>query len=76
MYKLKNILFGYDYIYWKNSCDNGIARVHRAGDGKVYYFRYKTTNLIDLIQDPNQVIWLTCSPDKYLNPEKYRYYKQ
>lgn len=68
MYRLLNFLFGWDYIYWKNSVDQGIARVHIAGDGTVYYHRYKIVNfkVIDKIKSKDQVMWLTCKGDKYL----------
>lgn len=65
MYKLLNFLFGWDYVYWSNMVDEGIARVHVAGDGTVYYYRYKSITIIDKITNKNQVIWLTCTEDKY-----------
>ena len=65
LYKLKHKLFGWDYIHWKNFITAGIARVHVARDGKVYYWRYKTTKVLDEIKEPNQVTWLTCKPEKY-----------
>ena len=66
MYKLLNLLFGWDYIYWDNFADRGIARVHIAGDGTVYYNRYKIMGIIDKIKSKDQVIWLTCTGEKYL----------
>jgi hypothetical protein len=68
MYKLYNWLFGWDYICWQNSADSGIARVHKSKDNKVFYWRYKITNLIDYLppQHGQRVTWLTCSPDKYI----------
>lgn len=63
--RLLNYFFGWDYIYWKNSADNGVARVLTAPDGTIYYFRYKLTGVIDKIEDPEKVIWLTCKPNKY-----------
>lgn len=67
MYKLYHFLFGWDYIFWKNSADAGIARVFKTPDGKINYFRYKITNLIDEIESKEQVTWLTCKPEKYFN---------
>jgi len=67
MYKLKHYLFGWDYIVWRNSCDGGIARVHKTKDGTVWYWRYKITHLIDRITDPKDVIWLTCHPKDYFS---------
>lgn len=71
MYKLLHKLFGWDYIAWQNSADNGIARVRTGGDGTSYYFRYKVTQLIDLIKTPESVkVWLTCPSSKYFPKEK------
>jgi hypothetical protein len=65
MWKLIHWIFGYDYIYWANTADNGIARVCVDSLGNPYYFRYRMTGLIDKITDPDKVMWLTCHPDKY-----------
>jgi len=65
--KLLKWLFGWDYISWKNSADQGIARVHKDYNGVVYYFRYPITKLVDRITEPKQVIWLTCSPTEFFN---------
>ena len=35
---------------------------------RVFYWRYKVTKVVDIIEDPAKVIWLTCSPDKYFPP--------
>ena len=67
IYKIFHFLFGYDYIYWHNTCDNNIARVHKNDDGTIWYFRYKTTKVIDIIRKPDGVLWLTCSSKKYFN---------
>lgn len=69
MYKLLNKLFGWDYIYWSNWADQGIARVYKAPDGGAYYFRYRSIKVIDVIRKEEQVIWLTCHPSKYMAPE-------
>ena len=71
MWKILNKLLGFDYIMWNNSCSGGVARVHAGGSGRPWYYRYKITDVIDKIRDEKQVIWLTCDPDKYLNPEEY-----
>ena len=68
IYKLLNKLFGWDYIQWENSADQGIARVHVDGLNRVFYWRYKSTKVVDIILDPAKVIWLTCSPNKYFRP--------
>lgn len=66
MYKLLNKLFGWDYIYWQNIADSGIAKVYTDSNGNPYYYRYRTTCLIDKIISHDQVMWLTCSSGKYL----------
>ena len=74
MYKLLNKLFGWDYIYWQNSASQGIARVHTSLDGTVFYWRYKSIKLADILYNPNtnylelypaKIIWLTCKQEKY-----------
>ena len=67
MWRISNLLFGWDYVYWKNSCDQGIGRVRRYKDGTVYYCRYRINNVYDDIKDPEDVRWLTCHPSKYFN---------
>lgn len=67
-YKLLNKLFGWDYISWENYVDRGVARVHVDGMRRVWYWRYKGIKAADIIEDPANVIWLTCSPDKYFPP--------
>jgi hypothetical protein len=68
MYKLLNLLFGWDYIAWYNPADSGIARVHVDGMHRVWYWRYKTTRVADIIKAPERVIWLTCPSTKYFPP--------
>jgi len=65
MYKLKNLLFGWDYVQWNNSADSGIARVFKTKDGRVVYWRYRNISVLDEIANQEQVYWLTCSPAKY-----------
>lgn len=65
MWKLKNKLFGWDYVLWKNSADAGIARVIVFKDGTIGYWRYRITNVFDEINNPKEVHWLTCHPSKY-----------
>lgn len=66
MWKLWNKLFGWDYVAWENSADQGVARVYQDGAGIAYYFRYPSIRLADRILKTNQVIWLTCKPSKYM----------
>lgn len=65
MWKLKNKLFGWDYIQWRNSADQGISRVFKTHDGRLVYWRYKSLDYLDEIITPEQVYWLTCLPNKY-----------
>lgn len=69
MYKILHKLFGWDYIFWENFADRGVARVYKSEDGIVWYWRYKNTHVIDEISNPNQVIWLTCHHNKYFVEE-------
>jgi hypothetical protein len=69
MYKILNKLFGWDYVFWRNSVDSGIARIRKAPDGKVWYWRYWSIDLMDIVAEPKQVTWLTCLPEKYLTKE-------
>ena len=68
-YKILHRLFGWDYIYWENTADQGIARVLIDGEGNPFYWRYKVINLADsLVPDKTwaKIMWLTCPPSKYL----------
>jgi hypothetical protein len=65
MYTLLNKLFGWDYIQWNNSIDQGVARVRKDGRGVIWYWRYRSICCADVIREPQQVLWLTCSPEKY-----------
>lgn len=66
-YKLFKYLFGWDYILWENTCASGITRVRCDGNGIAYYrvMIYGTYR----ISNPSQVLWLTCSSDKYMKPQ-------
>ena len=64
-YKIKNILFKWDYIHWTNGVDEGISRIRIDGEGNPYYYRYFETKVIDKPGD-NREIWLTCKREKYL----------
>jgi len=66
MWKLWNKLFGWDYIYWTNSADQGVARIMTDFEGNPFYIRYRLTKVIDRIKTSDQVMWLTCKPSKYL----------
>ena len=67
MYKLWNLLFGWDYIWWKNSADMGIARVKVLPNGEIAYWRYRASRVLDVIKNKEQVVWLTCDADKYFS---------
>jgi len=65
MWRLLHFLFGWDYIHWHNSADQGIARVHVAADGTVFYWRYHGCCVLDKIEHTDDVVWLTCQPEAY-----------
>ena len=69
MYKLLNNLFGWDYLYWENSCSSGIARIHVTPDGNTWYYRYKITKLVDQLTQQHinsyNIMFLTCHKIKY-----------
>ena len=67
LYRLKHLIFGWDYIAWKNTADYGVARVQKDGAGVVWYWRYRNTKCLGRIDTPEQVVWLTCSPSKYFS---------
>ena len=68
MYKLLHLVFGWDYIHWRSSSDQGVSRVFHAADGTPIYWRYKNTCWLGHIQTAADVTWLTCAPEKYLKP--------
>ena len=65
-WRLAHWLFGWDYIQWTNFADQGVARVYADHNGRAYYWRYKAVHLADEIRQPEQVLWLTCEPSKYM----------
>lgn len=66
-YKLLHKIFGWDYIHWENYADSGIARLCLSADGELYYWRYKTTKVLDKIpKDSAKITWLTSKPEKYI----------
>lgn len=69
MYKLFHFLFGWDYLYWQNFCDKGIARIFKNKDGIVYFYRYKNIKCIDKVEDYSRsnIIFLTCERSKYID---------
>ena len=70
MWKLMNLVFGFDYIQWRNCAGQGIARVRVDGMNRAWYFRHKNISVIDFIDDPKRVVWLTCAPEKYVLTKK------
>lgn len=70
IYKLWHRLFGWDYIYWKNSADQGISRIYKDALGNPFYWRYFSITVLDPIINEKQVTWLTCNPSKYLGNKK------
>jgi len=66
MYKILHWLFGWEYTAWSNSADEGVARVHADYAGRIWYWRYKPTCVIDFIESADQVVWLTGKPPESL----------
>jgi hypothetical protein len=66
MYKLWYYLFGWDYIYWENTADYAIAKIHTTYEGIVYY---KYGRYIRPIVSNVTVIFLTCDKLKYIKGE-------
>lgn len=67
IWRLLHLAFGWDYVQWANSADQGVARVYLDGRGVCFYWRYRNIGVIDRITSPGQVIWLTCHSSKYLS---------
>lgn len=65
-----HLVFGWDYIAWQNRFASGVARVRCDGIGRAYYWRCTSLSLVEFIEDPKQVVWLTCAPDKYMPTKK------
>lgn len=70
IYKLFNWMFGWDYVLWRNSCDGGISRIRQDRSGVAWYWRYRSTKVVDIVTQPHQVLWLTCEPTKYFKEQK------
>lgn len=66
LYKLWHKLFGRDYVYWNNGKGSGVSRVFNTLDGTTFYWQYKSTKVLGKVTRPSEVVWLTCSSDKYL----------
>ena len=66
MYKVLHYLFGWDYIYWQTDFSNGIARVFISHDWQVFYWKDRfLDSRITSINNPDEVLWLTCTPGNY-----------
>ena len=63
-WKLFNIVFGWDYIRWQNSCSSGVARLRISKCCRLHYYEYPF-EYPEFLTDPSAVIWLTCHPSKY-----------
>ena len=86
LWKLTHRLFGYDYIAWKSFNSGGVARIRRSRDGAVYFMddRNEPQQLLGhpafYLQDGfggvvlYHVLFLTCSPEKYLPRCDFRTY--
>lgn len=64
MWRILNKLFGWDYVMGDRDHDVGSRRVRVDALGNPFYIR--RFNLGRRISSPDQVIWLTCHPSKYL----------
>lgn len=70
MYKILNWLFGWDYIYLEDSYGQGISRVKKDAEGNPIYTPNFIFPRIEKIYNPDNVIWLTCSREKYFKKNK------
>ncbi len=70
IYKFLHFWFGWDYIYWTDTVDQGIARVHVNEDGQPYYWRYKNITVMGRITkeriESGSLVFLTGSYEDYL----------
>lgn len=66
LYQLLHWAFGWDYIAWQNSVDQGISRVMVDHTGAVWFWKYRAIHLPEKVSRPSDVLWLTCHPSKYL----------
>ena len=66
MWRLWHTLFGWDYVYWELISMSGVSRVRLASNGVAYF---RILGLIIRVTDPSldDILFLTCSPEKYLN---------
>lgn len=66
MWRLWHKLFGWDYVYWELISMSGVSRVRLAPNGVAYF---RILGLIICVTDPSldDILFLTCSPEKYLN---------
>lgn len=66
MIMLLNKLFGWDYVQWKNTASDGIARCRLDGDGNFYFYPYSTLNVLVKIPTHYELTFLTCPRSKYI----------
>lgn len=64
IYKLLHKLFGWDYIQF-SSHGGGVSRVQVDEMNRPWYWRWRFEGTAEIIRKPEDVIWLTCSPEKY-----------
>lgn len=65
IFRVLNFFLGWDYVSWDTALSCGVSRVYKSHDGIVYYFKCKYQKSVKVIHHPNEVIWLTCHPNKY-----------
>ena len=62
-WRLKNYLFGWDYVSYQFGSSSYQSRVRKIPNGDVYY---KHANIKTIINPNTKLIWLTCLPEKYM----------
>jgi hypothetical protein len=40
LYRIFNRIFGWQYVYWEDSCDSEIRRIHFLPNGRAGFFKY------------------------------------
>lgn len=63
MWKLFNLVFGWDYVQISSFGYYEICKIHRLPDG----FYIKQLRRYTPLKDSKHLIWLTCHPSKYLD---------
>jgi len=63
MWRIFNLLFGWDHVLYKFGGDWNVYKLKKVNYGHPvcchFMYGWRTIN------DPNEVVWLTCGPSKY-----------